>query len=254
MEVTRHSLLATLGRGIARSLASAWLLGAMVASGEDLTPEVTAPLLEFKTKRIAIEEKAALDTTRELQVLARKLEKLSKGPNKNPKVSEEAAAILKEVEDPTFLVVGINRLMNSFQGGVTGQQAQVINLAYQQRRVTADDWTKFPGDVLKVTLAGADTGIDVQPGDFILVCPHPDQKWRQNRDSSWSTYDGGGNSAPRLIATITNENNPQKFWLSRENGVLFECGAKGRLHLDSNARRRGIEGSIDCKVFKITQR
>lgn len=254
MRVDRFSSRVTLGRTLAGCVMSALLLDSMVASGEDLTPEVTGPLQEFKMERLAIEEKAALDTKKQLQTLTRKLEKLSKGPNKNPKVSEQAAAILKEVKDPTFLVAGINRLMNSFQGGVTGQQAQVINLAYQQRRVTADDWTKLPGDVLKVTLAGADTGIDVQPGDCILVCPHPDQKWRQNRDSSWSTYDGGGNSAQRLIATITSENNPQKFWLTRENGVLFECGVKGRLHLDSNARRRGIEGSIDCKVFKITQR
>jgi hypothetical protein len=254
MKFTRCSHVATLGRGIAPPLVTALLLWAMAACGDELTPEVTAPLVEFKVKRLAIEARAAADTTKELQALTRKLEKLSKGPNKNPKVSEQAAAILKEVEDPTFLVMGINRLMNNVQGGVTGQQAHVINLAYQQRRVTADDWMKLPGDALKVSLAGADTGIDVQPGDFVLVCPHPDQKWRTNRDSYWSTFDGGGNSSQVLVATITSDKNPQKVSLTRDNGVLIECGVKGRLSLGSKAARRGSEGSIECKVFKITQR
>lgn len=254
MEVSHSTHVAAIGRGIARSLPTAVLLWSMVACGDELTPEVTAPLMEFREKRLAIEAKAAADTTKELQVLTKKLEKLSKGGNSNPTVGEQAAAILKEVKDPTFLVVGINRLMNNVQGGVTWQQAQVITLAYKQRRVTADDWMKLPGKALKVSLAGAGTGIDVQPGDFVLVCPHPDQKWRKNQGSSWSAFDGGGNSAQVLVAKITSEQNPQTFSLTRDNGVLFECGVKGRLHLGSNAPRRGIEGSIECKVFKITQR
>ena len=139
MQVSHCSHIALLGRGIVRSLVTALLLGTMAASGDELTPEVTAPLFEFRAKRLAIEAKAAEDTTKELQVLTRKLEKLSKGGSNNPKVSEQAAAILKDVEDPTFLDVGINRLMGNIQGGVSGQQAQVINLAYKQRRVTADD-------------------------------------------------------------------------------------------------------------------
>ena len=250
MKVPRCSHVATLGRGIAPSLVTALLLWAMAACGDELTPEVTAPLLEFKAKRLAIEEKAAADTTKELQALTKKLEKLSKGPNKNPKVSEEAAAILKEVKDPTFLVVGINRLMNNVQGGVSGQQAQVINLAYQQRRVTADDWMKLPGDALKVKPQGTGTDVDVQPGDFILVCPHPDQKWRLNAESSWTAPVG----KMALVAKITSEKNPQKFSLTPEEGVLFECGVKGRLSLGSNVAYRTSEGSIECKVFKITQR
>lgn len=184
MKVPRCSYVATLGRGIAYSLVMALVLGGMAARGEELTPEVAAPLLEFKARRLAIEEKAAADTTKELNALTKKLEKLSKGPNKNPKVSEEAAIILKDVKDPTFLVVGINRLMNNVQGGVSGQQAQVITLAYKQRRVTGDDWTKLPGDALTVKPLGTGTGIDVQPGDFVLVCPHPDQKWRFNAASN----------------------------------------------------------------------
>lgn len=252
MKIDHSSYLTTLGRGIAPVLVSALLLGATVARGEELTPEVTAPLLEFKTRRLAIEEKAALDTQREIQVLTRKLEKLKKGPNKNPQVSKQAAAILKEVEHPTFLTVGINILMNNVQGGVTGQQAQIINLAYQQQRVTADDWITLPGDALKVSTHGADTGTDLQPGDFVLVCPHPDQKWRFSRDSSWTTFHGGGNQV--LVATITSDKDPQRFFFTKENGVLFECSVKGRLSLGAKAARKGSEGSIDCKVYKITQR
>lgn len=232
------------------------LFGATAAFGEQLTPEVTAPLLEFKESRLAIEKTAAANTTKELQTLIRKLEKLSKGGNKNPKASEQADAILKEVKDPTFLVAGINKLMNNLQGGVSGQQAQVINLAYTQGRVTAEDWAKLPGDALKVTLQGANTGIDVQPGDFVLVCPHPDQKWRTDAGSSWTTFDGnpGGNSWQVLIATIKGDKDPEKFWLTRENGVLFQCGVKGQLDLGSKGSRRGAQGSIECKVFKITAR
>jgi hypothetical protein len=254
MEVPHCSHVATLGRGIAPSLVTALLLWAMAACGDELTPEVTAPLLEFKAKRLAIEAKAAADTTRERQALTRKLEKLSKGPNKNPKVSEQAAAILKEVEDPTFLVVGINRLMNNVQGGVSGQQAQVITLAYRQGRVTADDWAKLPGDALNVKPLGTDTSIDVQPGDFVLVCPHPDQKWRFNAAANWTAFDGKQDERMTLCATITSDKNPQNFSLTPENGVLFQCGVEGRLSLGSKAARRGSEGSIECKVFKITQR
>jgi hypothetical protein len=250
MEVPRCSHVATLGRGIAPSLVTALLLWAMAACGDELTPEVTTPLVEFKAKRLAIEEKAAADTKKELQALTKKLEKLSKGPNKNPKVSEQAAAILKEVKDPTFLVVGINNFMNNVQGGVTGQQAQVINLAYRQGRVTANDWQKLPGSALTVKPLGTGTGIDVQPGDFILVCPHPDQKWRLNAGSNWTAPVG----KMALVATIISENNPQKFSLTPENGVLFECGVKGRLSLGSNVAFHNSEGSIDCKVFNITQR
>jgi hypothetical protein len=254
MEVSKCSHVFRIGRGIARSLATALLLGAMAASGDELTPEVTEPLLEFKARRLAIEAKAAADTTKELQALTKKLEKLSKGGNRNPKVSEQAAAILKEVEDPTFLVVGLNRLMNNVQGGVTGQQAHVINLAYQQRRVMAQDWMKLPGNALKVTPHGTDTGIDVQPGDFVLVCPHPDQKWRQNGLSAWTAFDGNPDDKMVLVAAVTSDKNPQKFSLTPENGVLFECAVHGRLSLRANAARRGSEGSIECKIFKISQR
>lgn len=251
MEVPRCSQVTTLGRGIAHSLATALLLGAIAACGEELTPEVGAPLLEFKARRLAIEEKAAADTKKELRALANKLEKLSKSGNKkNPKVSEQAAAILKEVEDPTFLIVGINRLMNNVEGGVTGQQAHIINLAYTQGRVTAEDWAKLPGDALKVKPLGTGTDIDVQPGDFILVCPHPDQKWRLNAESSWTAPVG----KMALVATIKSEKNPEKFPLTPEKGVLFECSVKGRLSLGSNVAFRNSEGSIECKVFKITQR
>jgi len=250
MKVPRFSHIAAIGRGIAPWLMTAQLLGAMAAHGEELTPEVTVPLLEFKTKRLAIEAKAAADTTKELQVLTKKLEKLSKGGNPNPKVAEQAAVILKEVEDPTFLVAGINKLMSNVQGGVSGQQAQVINLAYKQQRVTAEEWARLPGAALKVKPQGTDTDIDVQPGDFVLVCFHPDQKWRINAESSWTAPVG----TMALVAKIISENNPQTFELTKENGVLFECGAKGRLTLGSKTVRRGSEGSIECKVFTITQR
>lgn len=249
MEVPRCSHVAAIGRGIAPSVATALILWGMAACGDELTPEVAAPLLEFKAKRLAIEAKAAADTTKELQVLTKKLEKLSKVGN-NPKVSEQAAAILKEVEDPTFLVAGINRLMNNVQGGVSGQQAQVINLAYMQGRVTAEEWGRLPGAALKVKPQGTDTDIDVQPGDFVLVCFHPDQKWRVNAESSWTAPVG----KMALVAKIISEKNPQTFELTKENGVLFECGVKGRLTLGSKTDRRGSEGSIECKVFKITQR
>jgi hypothetical protein len=172
MEVAHCSLVVTIRRGIACSLATALLLGATAALGEDLTPEVTAPLQEFKERRRAIEEKAEEDTKKDLQMLIKKLEKLSKG-TKNPKASEQATAILKKVKDPTFLVAGINDVMN-VQGGVTGRQAEIINLAYKQRRVTAEDWDKLPSDAFPVTVGReTNTGIDVQPGDIVLVCPHP---------------------------------------------------------------------------------
>lgn len=250
MEVPRCSHVAAIGRGIAGSLVPAILLWTITARGDELTPEVTAPLLEFKAKRLAIESKAAADTSRELQMLTKKLEKLSKSGNSNPKVSEQAAAILKEVEDPTFLVAGINRLMNNVQGGVSGQQAQIINLAYKQQRVTAVEWARLPGNAVKVKPHGTSTGIDVEPGDFILVCPHPDQKWRLNAESSWTAPVG----KMALVAKITSEKNPQNFSLTPENGVLFECSVKGRLSLGSNVARRGSEGSIECKVYKIAQR
>lgn len=249
MEVLRCSHVAAIGRGIARSLVPAMLFWARAACGDELTPEVTAPLLEFRAKRLAIEAKAVADTTKELQVLSKKLEKLSKVGN-NPKVSEQAAAILKEVEDPTFLRVGINRLMNNVQGGLSGQQAQVINRAYMQGRVTVEEWGRLPGAALKVKPQGTDTDIDVQPGDFVLVCFHPDQKWRFNAESSWTAPVG----KMALVAKIISEKNPQTFELTKENGVLFECGVKGRLTLGSKTDRRGSEGSIECKVFKITQR
>ena len=250
MEVSHRTHVAAIGRGITRSLATAVLLWSMVACGEELTPEVTAPLMEFRAKRLAIEAKAAADTAKEVQVLTKKLEKLSKGGSSNPKVGAQAAAILKEVEDPTFLVAGINRLMNNVQGGVTGQQAQVINLAYKQQRVTAEEWARLPGAALKVKPQGTNAGIDVQPGDFILVCPHPEQKWRFNAESSWTAPVG----KMALVAKIISEKNPQTFELTKENGVLFECGVKGRLTLGSKTDRRGSEGSIECKVFKIAQR
>jgi hypothetical protein len=254
MEVSHYSHVAASCRRITCLLATALLLWAMAACGDELTPEVTAPLLEFKARRLAIEAKAAADTTKELQMLTKKLEKLSKGGSDNPKVSQQAAAILKEVKDPAFPVVGINRLMNNVQGGVSGQQSQVINLGYKQQRVTADDWARLPGAVLTVKPLGTGTGIDVQPGDFILVCPHPDQKWRFNAAANWTAFDGKQDERMMLVATITSDKDPQKFSLTRENGVLLACGVKGRLALGSKAARRGSEGSIECKVFKITQR
>jgi hypothetical protein len=57
-----------------------------------------------------------------------------------------------------------------------------------------------------------------------------------------------------LVARIISENNPQSFSLTAENGVLFECSVKGLLKIGAKVVRRGSEGSIDCKVFKITQR
>ena len=258
MEVSRCSLVATIRRGIACSLATALLLGATAAFGEDLTPEVTAPLMEFKEQRLAIEEKAEADTKKQLQTLIKKLEKLSKG-TKNPKASEQAAAILKEVKDPTFLVAGINDLMN-VQGGVTGRQAEIINLAYKQRRVTAEDWAKLPGIAFPLSLGGKDIDIEVQPGDFILVCPHPTQTWRLGK-GSWTTFDGqtpdtqNTNGRQVLTARILGDADPQKLALTREKGMLFQCTRKGRLHLGSEFNiGRDAEGFIECKVFKITTR
>jgi hypothetical protein len=259
MEVALCSLVATIRRGIACSLAVATFPGAAAAFGEDLTPEVTAPLLEFKERRLAIEEKAEADTKKELHTLIKKLEKLSKG-TKNPKASEQAAAFLKKVKDPTFLVVGINDLINNVQGGVTGRQAEVINLAYKQRRVTAEDWAQLPGDVVQASLKAKDTGLELQPGDFVLVCPHPTQTWRENSASSWTTFDGQvpgtKNATGRqvLTARIQGNGDPQQLSLTRENGVLFQCTTKGRLTLGSVFYPQQAEGSIDCKVFKITTR
>jgi hypothetical protein len=109
---------------------------------------------------------------------------------------------------------------------------------------------------LKVPLGGTNTGINVQPGDFVLVCPHPDQKWRQNAGSSWTTFDGkpGNHRRQVLNASIISDKNPEKVWLTPGKGMLFECRVAGRLHLGSDAPRRGNEGSIECKVFKITTR
>jgi hypothetical protein len=256
MKVPHRPQLAAVCRGIACSVAMAVVLGATVVCGDQLTPEVTAPILEFREKRLAIQAKAAADTSKEVQVMIRKLEKLSRLGSKSPKVSEEAAAILKEVEDPESLDLWLMRILTNLEGGVSGQQAQVINLAYTKQSVTADDWAKLPGEALKVTLQGTNTGIDVQIGDFVLVCPHPDQKWRHSSSSSWTTFDGkpGKNRHQVLIATIVSDKNPEKVWLTREKGVLFQCGVKGRLHLGSDAPRRGNEGSIECKVFKIATR
>lgn len=256
MKVPHRSHVTAMCRGIACSLATAVILGTTVTCGDQLTPEVTAPVLEFREKRLAIEAKAAADTSKEIQVMIRKLEKLSRLGSNNPKVSEQAAAILKEVEDPESRDLFINDLLIKIKGSVTGQEAQVINLAYTQGRVTAEDWAKLPGEAVKVTLQLTNTGIDVQPGDFVLVCPHPDQKWRHKSTSSWTTFDGkpGNNHLQVLVAQIISDKNPESFTLTRENGVLFECRAAGRLHLGSRAPRRGNEGSIECKVFKITTR
>lgn len=258
MEVAHCSLVATIRRGVACSLAMALLLGATAAFGEDLTPEVTAPLMEFKERRLAIEEKAESDTKKELQTLIKKLEKLSKG-TKNAKASEQAAAILEKVKHPTFLVAGINDIMD-VQGGVTGRQAEIINLAYKQGRVTAEDWDKLPGIAFPVSLGGKDFDIEVQPGDLVLVCPHPTQTWRLGKDT-WTTFDGQApgaqhaNGRQLLIARILGDGDPQKLDLTRENGMLFQCTRKGRLHLGSQFNNKGAaEGFIECKVFKITTR
>lgn len=249
MKVSHCSHVAELGRGVARSLATALLLWAMAARGDELTPEVTAPLLEFRAKRLAIEARAAEDTTKERQVLTRKLEKLSKAGTKKSDVSEQATAILKRVEDPTFMLW----LMHDFQPEMSKQQADIINLAYTQGRFTAEAWTHLPGAAVKVTLRGTRTDIDVQPGDFVLICPHPDQQWRRDAKSSWTTFHGSGNSLQVLVATIVSDKDPQMFYFTREKGVLIECGVKGRLALGSKAERRGGEGTIECKVYKITQ-
>jgi len=255
MKVSHWSHDTAMCRSITRSLATAVLLGASVACGDQLTPEVTTPLVEFRDKTIAIQAKAAADTAKELQTLIRKLEKLSKIGGKSPKVSEEATAILKQIEDRASLdPFTIDRILD-FDGGVSGQQAQAIHLAYMQGLVTAEYWAKLPGEALKVNLFGRNTGIDVQPGDFVLICPHPDQKWRHSAGSSWTTFDGtpGNKHLQVMIARIISDKNPESFKLTRES-VLFECGVAGRLHLGSPAPRRGAEGSIECKVFKISAR
>jgi hypothetical protein len=256
MKVPHRSQLAAVCRGIACSVAMTVLLGATVACGDQLTPEVTAPVLEFREKRLAIQAKAAADTSKEVQVMIRKLEKLVKTGSKSPKVSEEAAALLEQIGDPESLDPFIIDRLLAIDGGVSWQQAQVINLAYTQGRVMAEYWAKLPGAALKAALHGIDTGITVEAGDFVLVCPHPDQKWRHSASSSWTTFDGkpGKNRHQVLIATIVSDKNPQKVWLTGEKGVLFQCGVKGRLHLGSDAPRRGNEGSIECKVFKIATR
>lgn len=115
--------------------------------------------------------------------------------------------------------------------------------AYMQGPVTAEYWAKLPGEALKVTLSGRSMGIDVQPGDFVLV-------------SSWTTFDGtpGNNRFQVMIAKIISDKNPESFTLTRGKGVLFECRVAGQLHLSSRAPRRGAEGAIECKVFKISAR
>ena len=145
--------------------------------------------------------------------------------------------------------------------GVTGRQAEIINLAYKQRLLTADDWAKLPSMAFQAILRReTDTGIDVQPGDMILVCPNPEQKWRKDDRSPWTTYDGripGGNGMAGgqvLAAKIISEGNPASVKITPESGVLFRCPAGGRLHLGSTNGSFAREGFIECKVFKITVR
>jgi len=238
---------------------AALLLGGSLTLGEELSPEVTTLLQEFKVKRLAIEKKAEADTTKELQLLIKKLEKVSKGSNKSPQAGEQAAKLLEKMKSTTFLAVGLDELMEDTQLGVSRKAAEMIDVAYRQRRVTPEDWGGLPGDVIEVTMkASHDTGIDVKPGDVVLVCPHPTQTWRKMKEREWTTFNGqfrdkqGGDGRQELLAKVIGADNTEVIDL--KTSMLLRCRIGGRLFLESHDRSDVGEGMIACKVYKMKTR
>jgi len=237
---------------------AALLLGYSTSLGEELSPEVTTPLQEFKVKRLAIEKKAEAETDKELQTLIKKLEKVSKGKNKMPQANEQATQLLEKLKSPTFLATGLNELIDDTQVGVSVKAAEMITVAYNQKRVTVEEWAALPGDAIEVTARERkDTGIDVKPGDRVLVCPHPIQKWRKQLDRDWSTYDGRLTSGhidfrQELIGRIISPTNQDLIEL--KNGLLFRGSLEGRLYLEPRERSDAGQGAVECKVFKVNAR
>jgi hypothetical protein len=221
--------------------------GAGNCRGDEMAAEVAKPLQEFKARQHEIEQEATNKTERELETLRRKLENIKKGKNK--KANEQAAQLLDEINAPTFLAVGLDLLMAKAQVGVTLQGAWAIANAYKKRLVTAEDWAKFPGDVIVAPEKGVNAGIDVKAGDFVLMCPHPTQKFREGKKHPWVTFDARG-GAPRhyLAARITNDTDTKT--LALKDNVLWECPLDGRLSFETGWGHSG-EGSIECKVFKV---
>ena len=232
--------------------AIAFAFGAVPCRGDEMATEIATPLQEFKMKRLEIVKKAEVDTLRELQTLTRKLEKVSKGKNKNPKANEQATRLLEKIKAPTFLAVGLDQLMDETHVGVSLQGAEMIALAYKQRRVTAEDWKALPGEPIGVTMKEKqDTGIDVKPGDRVLACPHPTQKWRCEPDKDWTTFDGrpDGNV---VCLRIINPTNAERVEIRHD--VLIRCPIEGRLYIESVWSLPAGEGTIECKVFKVGAR
>ncbi len=258
MEIFQCLHAALLRQSIAGPVVAALFLGGMCA-GEELSPEVTTPLQEFKVKRLAIEKKAEADTARELQVLIKKLEKVSKGSNKSPKAGEQAATLLEKLKSPTFLAVGLDELMEDTQLGVSMKAAEMIDGAYRQRRVAAEDWGLLPGDGIEVTTkVRQDTGIDVKPGDVVLVCPHPNHTWRRGPDREWTNFEGqyrdkkGVDISQMLNVRVINQDNVEIIEL--KSGVLLRCRMEGRVFLESSSRSDVGDGMITCKVYKMKTR
>jgi hypothetical protein len=236
--------------------------------GDEMATEVSSPLQEFKLKRLDIEKKAEADTSRELQTLIRKLEKVSKGKNKNPKASEQATHLLQKIKSPTFLAVGLDELIEGTELGVSMKAAELIDAAYRQRRVTPEDWGLLPEDGIALTMkASQDTGIDVKPGDVVLVCPHPTQTWRKGPERQWTTFDGrfragdaggpghgmtGGDLRQELLAKVIGADNTEVIEL--KTSMILRCRIQGRLFLESRDRSDVGEGVITCKVYKMKPR
>lgn len=224
--------------------------GAGNCRGDEMSEEVAKPLREFKVKRLDIEQEAEAKTKQALTILSSRLERISKGKNKNPKANAEADQLLKRINEPTFLALGLPQLLNETQVGVSLKAAEQIAALYKQRAVTDALWKTFPGDVIVVPAGKrTDTDIDVKQGDIVLMCPHPIQKWREGKAHSWATYDGAG-GAPRhaMNASIQNDANIKDQGL--KDNVLWQCPQGGRLFFVPGWAPGG-EGSIECKVFKI---
>lgn len=238
--------------------AIAFAFGAVPCWGDEMATEIATPLQEFKVKRLEIVKKAEADTLRELQTLIRKLEKVSKGKNKNPKANEQATRLLEKIKAPTFLAVGLDQLMDETHVGVSLQGAEMIALAYKQRRVTAEDWKALPGEPIEVTMKEKqDTGIDVKPGDRVLACPHPTQKWRCRPDTGWTTFDGRTDRGDHdglgdMMIRIINPANAERVEIKHD--VLIRCPIEGRLYIESRWTQPTGEGTIECKVFKVGAR
>lgn len=233
-------------------------IGTVPCQAEDMATEVATPLQEFKIKRLAIEKRAEAETQKELESLIKKLDKISKGKNKNPNAGEQAAKLLEKLKAPTFLATGLDELIDDTQVGVSIKGAEMIALAYRQRRVSAENWATLPGDVVELTMKEKqDTGIELKPGDMVLVCPHPTQTWRKSQDREWTTFDGrdkkgGGDGRQQLIARVNNPANTEVIEI--KDNVLFRSPMEGRLYIESRDKSDVSEGAITCKVFKVTAR